>query len=158
MRILTMKGVHTPRALVDYVHKVVAEARLQPDESEAAQLAYVRHVLTTTFVQRKIARAWWEVRAQKEWPQELRVVLPGPHEVFCALIVQAGPAPLTAEDLERAYDVVRRPEYWCRAKLFTALEAARVKGVLREVLDEMEISTQQADAIERHLVKHWRRS
>jgi hypothetical protein len=65
-------------------------------------------------------------------------------------------ASLTPEDVDKANSVIRWPEFWCRAKLFTALEAAKEKGVLRECLEEIDIPPAQVDWIERWLDLHWK--
>ncbi len=64
--------------------------------------------------------------------------------------------PLTPEDLDKALAVVSRPEFWCRAKLFRALEAARQKGVLAECLDEMEVPGSEVNRIIDHVEHHWK--
>jgi hypothetical protein len=63
---------------------------------------------------------------------------------------------ITPEETEWAFDVVRRPEFWCRAKLFQALEAAHQKGVLEECLSEMDIPDDVAERIAAHLIEHWK--
>jgi|SRR4051812_39792278 hypothetical protein len=62
----------------------------------------------------------------------------------------------TSDEMERALDIVSRPEFWCRAKLFIALQAAQQKGVFRECFEEMEIEDSEVARIEAHLEKHWR--
>jgi len=64
--------------------------------------------------------------------------------------------PLTSDDMDKALDVISRPEFWCRAKLFRALEAARQKGVLIECLDEMDVRHEAAHAIICHVEQHWK--
>jgi hypothetical protein len=62
---------------------------------------------------------------------------------------------LTPEDMERALGVVSRPEFWCRSKLFQALEGARAKGVLEECLGEMDVPDDVTEKILEHLEQHW---
>jgi hypothetical protein len=64
---------------------------------------------------------------------------------------------LTPADVELALNIIARPEFWCRAKLFRALEAARVGGVLDKALSEAGVPDQVIDVFEQHLVRHWGR-
>jgi ribosome modulation factor len=58
---------------------------------------------------------------------------------------------------EEALEVVQRPEFWCRARLFLALSAAKEKGVLAECLDEMDVDALEVSRIFKHLDAHWRK-
>lgn len=58
---------------------------------------------------------------------------------------------------EEALEVVQRPEFWCRARLFLALAAAKEKGVLAECLDEMDVNALEVGRIFQHLDAYWRR-
>jgi hypothetical protein len=62
---------------------------------------------------------------------------------------------LTPVDLSHALTVIKQPEFWCRAKLFHALLSAQKKGVLEEVLSEMELPQPSIDLITSHLAAHW---
>src|SRR5688572_21397681 len=73
---------------------------------------------------------------------------------------------ITPEQMEQAFELAKRPDFWCRAKLFAALHAAHTKGVLQEVLDEIGDSCGNSDdathihgaasLIARHLEVHWK--
>lgn len=68
----------------------------------------------------------------------------------------AKPTPATPNDSATALAMIKRPAWWCRAKLFIALNAARRVGVLEECLEEVDgLSGEMIQKIVRHLHTHW---
>lgn len=63
---------------------------------------------------------------------------------------------VTPEQHERALEIVTQPQFWCRAKLFRVLAAAKEKGVLEECLSEMELPDTTIAFINRHLDQWWK--
>lgn len=64
--------------------------------------------------------------------------------------------PITSTEFERAVEITAQPEFWCRARLFRALRAADIKGVLHEVLDEIGIDGREEVRIINFLNHHWK--
>lgn len=62
---------------------------------------------------------------------------------------------MTPDESDQAFELVKRPDFWCRARLFHALRAAQQSGVLEEVLDEMDIPAHTKERIHQHLELYW---
>ena len=56
---------------------------------------------------------------------------------------------------EIAIEMLRIPEFWCRAKLATGLAAAYRKGVLKELLDEWGVAAYAQRRIMESIRAHW---
>lgn len=61
----------------------------------------------------------------------------------------------TPDDADVANEMIAQPSFWCRARLFRALSAARASGVLKQVMEEMRLPDDMQDLLVTHLQLYW---